>query len=71
MSIFKQCIHIEGKCIEDVFNLPCVMAVMKLSDGYRYRLYNGYYAYVGDWLCQNQNNHWCVYTDEEYKMLEL
>lgn len=67
MSEFKQCIHIEGKCLEDIFSLPCVISVNKVQNTYCFYLDNGLCADIGDWLCQDHDGNWEVLSDEQYK----
>ena len=63
---FKQCIHIEGKSIDDIFHLPCIESVNKLKDGsYCYYIDNGQCADIGDWLCENYNGEWHVFTEKQ------
>lgn len=64
---FKQAIHIEGKCIEDIFNLPCVKSIQKDEDSYYYYLYNGQSASLGDWLCESEDSNWYVLSPEQYR----
>ena len=29
------------------------------------------FAYAGEWLCEDENGNWYVFTDEEYKKQQL
>lgn len=68
MSNYRQCIHIEGKCIEDIFRLPCVYCVEKTFNGNLFvRLYpdmvaigSSIYALKGQWLCEDYDGIWHV-----------
>ena len=71
MEGFKQFIHIEGKCIDDIFFLPCIVSVDKIKDTYCYYLENGQCADIGDWLCEDQDGKWSVLSDEQYKRMML
>ena len=71
MRTYKQCIHLEGKSINEVFALPCIVSIAKCKvsrrkKSIRYCLSNGYVAYVGDWLCEDENGNWYVLSDYEY-----
>ena len=63
----KQKIRIEGKCIEDIFNLPCIVGIEKYpkGGGYFYKLSDNSYAQIGDWLCEDYYGCWHVYTNEQ------
>lgn len=74
MKKFKQAIHLEGRCINDVFKLPCVYSCHKEAEGgLCYLLYDwdddGNYieARIGDWLCEDEEGKWHVMSNEEYK----
>lgn len=67
----RQSIHIEGKCIEDIFNLPCIVSIHKKNNSYCYHLTNGQIAHLGDWLCEDYGGNWSVLSDEQYKLLAL
>ena len=64
-DLFKQVIHIEGKSIEDIFFLPCIVSIDKVQDSYCYYLDNGLCAYIGDWLCEDYNGEWHVFTEKQ------
>lgn len=66
MNDFKQCIHIEGKCIEDIFFLPCVESVNKIAGTYCFYLENGQCADVGDWLCEDYEGNWHVFAEKHF-----
>ena len=62
---YRQVIHIEGKCLEDVFYLDCVLSVMKTDRGIAYNVRCGdrkVLAFVGDYLCEDENGEWHVCT---------
>ena len=65
MNNFKQCIHIEGKCIDDIFFLPCVVSVDKIKDTYCFYLDNGQCADIGDWLCEDYDGNWHVFSEKQ------
>lgn len=75
MKKFKQAIHLEGRCIDDVFKLPCVAGIRKNVFGaIIYDLYgfvmadDSYKAPVtGDWLCEDGKGKWHVMSNEEYE----
>ena len=67
----RQSIHIQGKCIEDIFNLPCIASIHKENNSYYYYLTNGYIAHLGDWLCEDYNGNWSILSDKQYKSLKL
>ena len=67
----RQSIHIEGKCIEDILNLPCITSIHKENNSYYYYLTNGYIAHLGDWLCEDYNDNWSILSDKQYKSLKL
>lgn len=62
----KQKIKIEGKNISDIFNLPCLHAIMKMKNAYGdFQVVihkNGRldYASVGDWLVEDESGNWSV-----------
>ena len=76
-----QCIKIEGKNVNDIFRLPCVLGVRK--DGYRgfvvilfgdtrnkyVRWGEDNIARIGDWLCEGDRGVWHVLSDSDYKRL--
>ena len=68
--MFKKCIHIEGKCIEDIMRLPCVKSAEKTSvQGiFRFRFYplcmsQFLEAETGDLLCEDQESKWHVFRN--------
>ena len=67
----KQSIHIQGKCIEDIFTLPTIISIYKENHSYCYHLTNGQIAHLDDWLCENYDGNWSVLSDEQYKSLKL
>lgn len=67
----RQSIHIEGKCIEDIFNLPCITSIHKENNSYCYYLTNGHIAHLGDWLYEDYNGNWSVLSNEQHKLLVL
>lgn len=71
MTKFKQCTHIEGKCIEDIFNLPYIVAIEKNNGECYYRLSDSSYATIGDWLCEDYYGIVHVYTDDQYKRMNV
>ena len=64
---FRQAIHIEGKCIEDIFCLSCIRLIHKRKDSYFYQLLNGKIANIGDYLCEDTNGRWFVLNPKQYK----
>lgn len=68
MEHYRQYIHIEGKCMEDIFNLPCIVAIQKYrNDKYCYLLSDGSHAYTGDWICEDYSGHWHALSDFQLK----
>lgn len=79
MSKFKQAIHIEGKCLEDIFHIPCVKSVEKTSIAgiFKFRFYSGCMAhpaplqcaYTGDWLYEDLDGKWHVINEDGFQKL--
>ena len=58
-----------------IFNLPCIVVVMKIFDEPVFELAYGVHDIDGEdvycvpcnrWLCKLEDNSWLVLTDEEY-----
>lgn len=58
-----------------IFNLPCIVGVMKIFDEPVFELAYGVHDIDGEdvycvpcnrWLCKLEDNSWLVLTDEEY-----
>ena len=67
---FKQAIQI-GRNVTDIMKLPCVRGVEKLNDkaGFewlQYTLKHGDIAEESDWLCEDYDGNWSVYSNDEY-----
>lgn len=62
----RQKIHFTGKNLNDVFFIPCVLAIMKLDNDelflvLRNGLSDGYhYAVIGDWMVEEDDGKWHV-----------
>ena len=72
MERYRQIIHIEGKCIEDIFYLDCVLSVMKTDRGIAYNVKcrdSKVLAFVGECLCEDFDGYWHVCTSNEYDKL--
>jgi len=74
----RECIHIEGRSVNDIFGISCVERVQKdLSApggiSYTVRLHDGSQgvAITGDWLCFDEAGGCHVLTDGEYRRLRL
>lgn len=73
MQKFKKCIKIERN-MTDIFSLPCVIEVQKQVNGMPLYIIASVnndrniddVAETGDWLCQDNNDHWQVVSDQEY-----
>lgn len=71
---YIQSIKIEFKCLEDLFNLPCVKGVEKrlcCSGGIMVCLFPSKMAdgvtplaFKGQWLCQQQDGLWVVENEQ-------
>ena len=65
---YLQCVQV-GKNANDILKLPCVVAAFKVLDKFVYQLSNGFLAYEGDWIRQNEDGNWTVVSDEEHQSL--
>ena len=77
---FRQCIHIEGKCLEDILRLPCVKSCEKTSVAGIYKF--GFFAvcmahpkplqsaYTGDWICEDRDGKWHVLNNDSFENLD-
>ena len=67
----RQKIHFTGKNLNDVFFLPCVLAIMKLDNDEPFLVlrkglsYGSYYAVIGDWLVEEDGGKWHVEKGDE------
>ena len=68
----RQKIHFTEKNLNDVFFLPCVLAIMKLDNDEPFlilcieRMSDGsYYAVIGDWLVEEDDGKWHVEEGDE------
>ena len=71
---YIQSIKIEFKCLEDLFNLPCVKGLTKdyaVAGGIMVRLFPSKMAdgitplaFKGQWLCQQQDGLWVVENEQ-------
>ena len=65
---FKISITVEGKCIDDLFRLPCVRSIEKAEGGVKLRMYpllmarpsQFLCAYNGDVLAEDDDNLWHI-----------
>ena len=71
---FRKIIYIEGKCIEDVFYLPCIAGVFKDNGRPIFRLNldvvsDRAIAVIGDCLCEGYDGKWyCLNKKEQEKL---
>ena len=59
----RQKIHFTGKNLNDIFYLPCVVGIGKDGSNKPFLCLKNYllsYAYVGDWLVEEDNGTWSV-----------
>lgn len=67
----RQKIHFTGKNLNDVFFIPCVLAIMKLDNDepfiiLRKGMSNGsLFACIGDWLVEEDDGKWHVEKGDE------
>lgn len=71
MEKYRQVIHVEGKSIEDIFYLPCILSVGKFEGSVVYYglsdpddALTGFSLRVGDYLCEDQEGRWSVLKDK-------
>ena len=71
----KRAYLIPNKITMGIFNLPCIVVVMKIFDEPVFELAYGVHDIDGEdvycvpcnrWLCKLEDNSWLVLTDEEY-----
>ena len=68
---YRQVIHIQGRCLDDIFRLPCVHGIFKNDDGtplFRVTLdtiSERGIAVVGDKLCEDHEGRWHVLSKDE------
>ena len=78
---YKQCIHVEGRSVDDIMRLPCVSGCQKtVVDGvFKYTFFPKLMAhpaplqsaYTGDYLCEQEDGRWVVMNEEQYKQKGL
>lgn len=77
MSKYKYSIQID-RHYSDIFTLPCVDAIQKISNDTAFAVALRYvkdrngelrkYAFDTEWLCQDNDGNWHVFTNEEYQL---
>jgi len=77
MSKYQFAIQI-GPHFNDIFPLPCVDAIQKISNDMAFAVALRYvkdnngelrkYAFNTEWLCKDEEDNWHVLTDEEYHL---
>ena len=77
---FKQAIRI-GKDLNSIFKLRCVSSIGKVLSlcvpcfhlypglmwDYKEDLTHKHTAHVGDWLCEDEEGHWHILSNEDYQ----
>ena len=54
--------------VADIFNLPCIKRVEKMTKGgFYFTTYWEGRAFIGDWLVQREDGTWGVFDDEQYQ----
>lgn len=67
--MYKKAYKITPLSVADVFNLPCIKRVEKMArGGFFFTTYWEQRAFLGDWLCQRQDDSWTVLDDFTYQM---
>ena len=68
----RQKIHFTGKNLNDVFFLPCVLAILKLDSDEPFLILcdertsdGSHYAGIGDWLVEEDDGKWHVEEGDE------
>ena len=61
---YKTIIKIEGRCIDDLFRLPCVSSITK-EEGLTVVMNDGLKVHIGDSLCEDYDGKWGVLSEKE------